>query len=93
MPLLPFAFYRVSGSSMLPTLQPGDTLLGLRWFRPRVGHVVVIWHEPHLIKRIARLSEDQVWVEGDNANASTDSRHFGPLSRADLEARVVRNLR
>lgn len=93
MRLLPFAFYRVSGISMLPVLRPGDTLLGLRWFRPKVGHMVVIWRERPLIKRITRLSADQVWVEGDNASASTDSRHFGPLSRADLEARILGNLR
>jgi phage repressor protein C with HTH and peptisase S24 domain len=77
---------------MLPVYRAGDTLLGWRWFRPRAGQVVVARHDRLLIKRIRRLEGRQVWVEGDNAAASTDSRQFGPVDQASLEAVIIRRL-
>lgn len=32
-----------------------------------------------------RLKEDEYYVMGDNRNKSMDSRHFGPISRTDIE--------
>jgi phage repressor protein C with HTH and peptisase S24 domain len=86
---MPFKLYRVTGTSMLPTYSPGDTLLGLRWFHPRPGQVVVVHRDKPLIKRIVRLARSDVWVEGDNPAQSTDSRHFGPIARAALEAVIL----
>jgi type IV secretory pathway protease TraF len=77
---------------MRPVLHAGDLLLGLRWFRPRVGQIVVAAMDRQLVKRIVRLKEDLVWLEGDNAEASTDSRDFGPVTRSSLEAVVVKKL-
>jgi phage repressor protein C with HTH and peptisase S24 domain len=77
---------------MLPTYRSGDTLLGLRWFRPRPGQVVVLHRDKPLIKRIVRLTREEVWVEGDNPGFSTDSRHFGPVARTALEAVIVAKL-
>jgi phage repressor protein C with HTH and peptisase S24 domain len=75
---------------MLPTYRPGDTLLGWRWFSPRVGQVVVARQGDHaLIKRVVKLNDQHVWLMGDNRSYSTDSRHFGPLNRADLVARII----
>jgi signal peptidase I len=34
------------------------------------------------------LGRGEYWVEGDNADASTDSREFGPVRRADLLGRA-----
>jgi signal peptidase I len=90
--LWPLGFYRVAGHSMQPAYQPGDTLLGWRWFRRlRPGQVVVA--EPDgrpLIKRIARIEPDgRLWLLGDNAGDSADSRHFGPVSRHQLRARII----
>ena len=90
--LLP-AVYRVSGDSMSPTYRPGDTLLGRRRFTPKVGQVVVARHYGRpLIKRITRLEPSGVWLEGDNKAGSTDSRHFGALPYASLEAHIVARL-
>jgi len=89
---VPLGLYRVNGHSMHPAYAPGDTLLGLRWFRPRPGQVVVLHRDRPLIKRIIRISAEGIWVEGDNASASTDSRHFGPVHRSSLEARVIAKL-
>lgn len=55
-----------------------------------------------LVKRVAGVPGDTVgglvhprvlhrgeyWVVGDNADASTDSREFGPVSRRDIRGRV-----
>ncbi len=35
------------------------------------------------------LEDDEYWVEGDREDASTDSRHFGPVRREQLKARVI----
>jgi nickel-type superoxide dismutase maturation protease len=90
--LWPLGFYRVAGDSMRPTFAPGDTLVGWRWFRPRAGQVVVAHHNQPLIKRVKSVHPDHVWLEGDNAAASTDSRTFGLVPRAQLEAVIIARL-
>ena len=71
---------RVVGDSMLPTLRPGTVVIALRWRRVRQGDVVIIRHEGiDKIKRVHKLRPGSVYVLGDNAAASTDSRHHGWL--------------
>jgi phage repressor protein C with HTH and peptisase S24 domain len=77
---------------MQPTYAPGDVLVGLRWFRARPGQVVVARHERPLIKRVKSVSGRSIWLEGDNAAASTDSRQFGPVARRQLEAKIIGKL-
>jgi nickel-type superoxide dismutase maturation protease len=93
----------VSGSSMAPTLLPGDWALAVRPGRLRPGDVVVVEHPGHpgleMVKRIAAapgevapdgrtLGGDEWWVEGDAPRASTDSRDFGPVPSAHVLAAV-----
>ena len=71
---------------MLPALMAGDRLLVRRTQRPRRGDVVAL-RDPRdtgrvLVKRVAELNDDGAVVVGDNPAASTDSRTFGPVSRA-----------
>jgi type IV secretory pathway protease TraF len=93
----------IRGSSMAPLLWAGDWALTVPARRVAVGDVVVIEH-PHrpgfeMVKRIVAapgdldpsgdpLGPDGWWVEGDNPDESTDSRHFGPLARGDILAHV-----
>lgn len=69
---------------MEPTLQEGDVLLLRRSSRslPRVGQLVEV-SDPRdgrrMIKRVIRVQAPNFWVQGDNASASRDSRHFGAL--------------
>jgi len=88
---------RVEGVSMTPTLQPGDFLAvrRLRSGEPRAGQLVVVrTAEREIVKRVVTssarvLASDELWVEGDNADASTDSRTDGPIRR-DSVVGVVR---
>jgi nickel-type superoxide dismutase maturation protease len=93
----------VRGASMVPTLLPGDQALAVSRRHPKKGDVMVVEHPGRpgyeMVKRVTALpgeavgertlDEDEYWVEGDRADASSDSRHFGPVRRDLLKARVV----
>lgn len=83
---------------MLPILKPGDEVLinprAYQRQRPIVGDIVVLFHphkpEQKIIKRIVEVCEDGRYrVEGDNAAASTDSRHFGLVGFELIVGRVT----
>ena len=92
----------VAGTSMRPTLEPGDWALAVRVQRVRRGDVVVVEHPERpgfeLVKRVVhvpgeaapdgRVLMDEVWVEGDEPEGSTDSRRFGPVPIGHVHARV-----
>lgn len=87
---------------MAPTLAPGDWALVVTPSRYRRGDVVVVEHPGRpayeMVKRLVGVPGDRVgertllhdehWVEGDFEPASTDSRHFGPVSGRALRATV-----
>lgn len=94
----------VEGDSMAPTLLPGDQAFAVGGSRPARGDVVVVVHPDRpgyeMVKRLVaipgdrvggdrRLGPDEYWVEGDHADASTDSRDFGPVRRDELTAKVL----
>jgi nickel-type superoxide dismutase maturation protease len=93
----------VEGESMVPTLRPGDFLIGVRSGPIRKGALVVVEHPKRpgyeMVKRLAgapgdeiegvRLGPDQFWMVGDNAAASADSRTLGPFDRRAIRG-VVR---
>ena len=90
---LPFKLYRVSGESMLPTYQPDDLLLGCRWGLPHEGDVVVARLDKPLIKRLHCVQSDgRLWLLGDNAVSSTDSRQFGAVSADAVQAVIIAKL-
>jgi phage repressor protein C with HTH and peptisase S24 domain len=66
---------------MSPALADGDIVLISLWARPRPGAVVLVrWPQRHgqlSIKRAVGRHGTGWWVEGDNADASTDSRQLG----------------
>ena len=76
---------RITCPSMAPTVRHGDRLLVRRLplgARPAPGTVVLARFpaRPELlvVKRVRRVLERGVWVEGDNPLATDDSRSFGP---------------
>ena len=94
---------RVRGPSMAPALLPEDWALVVDPHEYRRGDVVVVEHPGRpgyeMVKRLTALPGDAVdgrllgdgeyWIEGDLAQASTDSRSFGPVTRDELRAKVV----
>ena len=83
---------------MLPTLLPGDRVLVLRGLGPlrpriRVGDLVAVVDPRQanrlMVKRVIERTGREVFVRGDNDAASTDSRHFGPVSAGAVRGRVV----
>jgi signal peptidase I len=91
-----------AGASMRPTLEPGDWALAVRTRRVRRGDVVVVEHPERpgfeLVKRVVHVPGDpapdglelvdEVWIEGDEPEVSTDSRRFGPVGTDRVRARV-----
>jgi nickel-type superoxide dismutase maturation protease len=84
----------VQGESMAPTLRPGDRMLALVRFRGRPGDIVAV-RDPRLpsrilVKRVATVEADRsLRLHGDDPDASTDSRSFGPVSATLVLGRVV----
>jgi nickel-type superoxide dismutase maturation protease len=95
--LFPLGRYEVEGDSMAPVLHHGERVLVNRaayWLRgPRTGDVVVLRdpRAPHrlLIKRIESSADGGYRVLGDNADTSTDSRVFGPVTRDQIVGKVL----
>jgi len=85
----------VTGPSMAPALRHGDVLVvrRVRAHRlPPCGAVVVVAlpDRPLAVKRLVRTEPDgRVWVEGDNAFGSTDSRDVGALPAGAVVARAL----
>ena len=85
---------------MSPTHNDGDWLL-FKALSPvavgkplrLVGKVVVIERESYpgiyFIKRVIRVDKTGLWVEGDNSEASTDSRQWGSISPAEIVGMIL----
>lgn len=83
---------RVVGHSMMPILPPGTTVMGSRWFRKlNIGNVIIFEHEgKEKIKRISDMTADgELYVEGEHAEASKDSRHFGAIDKSSVVGKVI----
>jgi hypothetical protein len=87
----PFMIRRVQGHSMLPVLPPGTTVWGFCWFRNlKSEHVVIAENNGReIVKRIEDIRPEGLFLVGDHADASTDSRHYGVIPRESVKAIVV----
>ncbi len=93
------SFIQVSGASMEPTYHSGDWFYATHLASPKINDVIYFdcfskctdnyrynhVREITLIKRIAQIDGDKIWVEGDNKEYSTDSRVYGWLSPSDIK--------
>jgi type IV secretory pathway protease TraF len=94
----------VEGTSMRPSLEPGDWAIAVSTARIRPGDVVLIEHPERpgfeMVKRVAagpggpapdgrEMGTGWLWVQGDASERSTDSRAFGPIRIQDVRGRVV----
>ena len=77
---------------MRPAFEPGDRVLVAR-LRPREGDAVAVL-DPRddgrvVIKRLVTIDAGGLFVIGDNAPESTDSRQFGAVARPRYIGRVI----
>jgi nickel-type superoxide dismutase maturation protease len=87
----PLMIRRVHGHSMVPALPPDTLVVAWCWkLRIRPGSIVIFVREGReTIKRVERVGPEGVFVVGDHAEASTDSRHFGPISVQTVVGLVI----
>jgi nickel-type superoxide dismutase maturation protease len=88
---------RVSGDSMLPSLNDGDVVLVARSSRVDVGNVVLADHpfkNITVLKRVTAIDRDgRFQLLGDNPDESSDSRSFGNIARETIRGKVVCRLK
>jgi len=75
---------------MAPTLHAGQLVIGRQTRDLKPGDVVIASHNGlEKIKRIEKQQGDLIYLLGDNAEASTDSRTFGWVQAKTIIAKVV----
>ena len=89
--------YICEGTSMNPTLKDGEVVLVEREATIRVGDIVVAKHpleqNTEVVKRVARINQlGHYFLVGDNLDDSTDSRHYGAVTREYIKGKVVARL-
>ncbi len=95
--MLPLQRFKVTDQSMTPLFNPGDFVIVNCWayvcFAPKTGEVVVL-KDPEkpgifLLKRIGKVLKKGIFVVGDNASKSRDSRQFGLVKKSSLVGKVI----
>lgn len=88
----PILVFTVVGKSMEPTFHEGEKVLVVRFLPLQKGNVAAI-KDPRdgrlLLKRITKIGWEEIFVEGDNKGKSTDSRHFGWISKRLIVGKVI----
>ncbi|WP_088243713.1 nickel-type superoxide dismutase maturation protease [Calothrix rhizosoleniae] len=88
---------RITGSSMIPLLQPGEEILfnpqAYQQKFPQEDDIVVAQHpfqNQKIVKRVAVVLEDgSCFLIGDNPLASTDSRSYGFVTKDKILGQVT----
>lgn len=86
----PIAVRRIHGHSMMPVLPPGTYIWVTGWFsKLKIGDIVMFLHDnKEKIKRIDDIKDSEIFVVGDHAEASTDSRQFGWIKEDTVIAKL-----
>lgn len=80
---------RVVGRSMLPGLTEGTVVVGAKR-EPHIGDIVVARIKGReVIKRVKTIEGSGVFLVGDNAGQSTDSRDYGLIKKSDILAVIM----
>jgi len=76
---------------MHPLFPEGKVVVASGWFKKlQPSDVVIIMHDGiEKIKRVEQVRPQEVYVLGDNSEASTDSRDFGWLPAGSIRGKVL----
>ena len=85
----PLKRFKIKNDSMVPFLKERDEVLTISYFffGPKVGDVIVFRQmvPPFILcKRIVKIINSKIWVEGDNGKKSIDSRNFGFIEKKNI---------
>lgn len=70
---------------MYPALKSGQYIVCSTGHPLETGMIIVARKDDkEIIKRLIRSQHNQIWLEGDNALQSTDSRQFGWIDKSDI---------
>ena len=88
--LFPFLKFRIEETSMSPYLKPGDIVIILKSKNIENNNVVVFDRSgDYFVKRVKKVKDNKVFLEGDNKKESIDSRKFGWLDKKDIIGKIV----
>ncbi len=87
----PIVVRKIHGHSMMPVLPPSTYIFATGWYyKLRIGDIVMFSHDgKEKIKRINDKRRNELFVLGDHAEASKDSRHFGWISQDTIIAKLL----
>lgn len=90
----PLQRFKIKNNSMFPAINESEEVLTASYLfcRPKVGDIIVFRQvvPPFVLcKRIKRIVQNKIWVEGDNKKESIDSRKFGFIDRKNIIGKVV----
>lgn len=81
---------RVVGDSMYPALRAGEIIAAFKVRSVKPGDIIIFNHGLEMIKRVKSITDEGVYVLGDNSDHSTDSRMFGLVKNKDILGRVFK---
>jgi len=92
-----FGIVKVDGDSMYPTLKDGEYVLMRITDEVEVGDVIILhvdyeyeMESEYIIKRVAKIAPSgSVYVLGDNADVSFDSRQCGYFPKEIIRGKVI----
>lgn len=77
---------------MTPGILPGAIVIALP-LRPHSGNIVIAHQNGReVLKRVTMVEDNRYFLQGDNMQHSTDSRHYGSVRRDDIQSVVIMKL-
>lgn len=87
MRLLSFSRFVIRDKSMEPAFLEGDHVVTANWIKPKIGDVVVFRaNGQNLIKRVEKIVDEKIFVQGDNRKLSSK---IGSVEAFQIVGKVI----